>query len=124
MLIYLLFDKGFLVKDVVLIIINMKDKLVIKVLFSCKEIKIFVVDISKLEYIDDIWFYEFGVMKNERVQRDYVLVVEDEKVIKVLKKNFNVMRKGIYMLKRFYYFLKGDISFKRRIYELFDWKGD
>lgn len=60
-------DKGFLVKDVVLIIINIKDKLVFKVLFSCKEIKIFVVDISKLEYIDDIRFYEFGVMKNERV---------------------------------------------------------
>ena len=63
-------------------------------------------------------------MKNERDQRDYVSVAEDEKVIKVLKKNPNVMRKGIYMLKRSYYSLKGDTSFKRRIYELSDWKGD
>lgn len=34
------------------------------------------------------------------------------------------MRNGIYMLKRSYYSLKGDTSFKRRIYELSDWKGD
>lgn len=64
-----------------------------KVPFSCKETKIFVVDTSKLEHIDDIRSRELGAIKNERVQRDYVLVVEDKKVIKVLKKNPNVMRK-------------------------------
>lgn len=117
-------DRGFSVKDAVSIIINTKDKLASKVPFSCKETKIFVVDTSKLEHIDDIRSHELGAMKNERVQRDYVSVAEDEKVIKVLKKNPNVMRKGIYMLKRSYYSLKGDTSFKRRIYELSDWKGD
>lgn len=79
-------DKGFSVKDAVSIIINTKDKLASKVPFSCKETKIFVVDTSKLEHIDDIRSHELGAMKNERVQRDYVSVAEDEKVIKVLKK--------------------------------------
>lgn len=79
-------DKGFSVKDAVSIIINTKDKLASKVPFSCKETKIFVVDTSNLEHIDDIRSHELGAMKNERVQRDYVSVAEDEKVIKVLKK--------------------------------------
>nr|XP_034332010.1 uncharacterized protein LOC117691065 [Crassostrea gigas]XP_034332407.1 uncharacterized protein LOC105332054 [Crassostrea gigas] len=63
-------DKGFSVKDAVSIIINTKDKLASKVPFSCKETKIFVVDTSKLEHIDDIRSHELGAMKNERVQRD------------------------------------------------------
>ncbi|XP_062572678.1 uncharacterized protein LOC134234614 [Saccostrea cucullata] len=117
-------DKKFGVKEAVSVIVNTKDHLVTKLPFSCKETKIFVVDTSKLEHLEDIRSHELGAMKNERVQRDYVSIADNEKVIKVLRKNPSVMRHGIYMLKRSYYSLKSDASFKRRIYELFDWKGN
>lgn len=116
--------KGFTVKDAVSIIIAENENMSSSVPFSCKETCTFVIDTNQLKHVDDIRSHELGAMKNERVQRDYVSVTEDTQDIIPLKARPNVMRRGIYMLKRSYFTLKNDPSFKRRIYELIDWKGD
>ena len=121
--IYSLEEKGFSVKQAVSMIVKTTDHIVSKVPYSCKETAVFVIDTSKLKHVDDIRSQELGAMKNERVQKDYVSITDDMTIIKTLRKNPSVPRHGIYMLKRSYFSLKNDSSFKRRIYELFDWKG-
>jgi hypothetical protein len=112
------------VEKAVSIMINAKECISPRVPFGCKETSIFLIDTSKLKHVDNVRSHELGAFKNERVQRDHVSVSNDKEVIKKIKKSPSVSRKGIYLLKRSYYSLRSDPSFKRRIYELFDWQGN
>ena len=107
--IYSLEGKGFSVKQAVSLIVKTTDHFGSKMPYSCKETAVFVIDTSKLKHVDDIRSHELGAMKNERVQKD----TNDKTIIKTLRKNLSLPRHGIYMLKRSYFSLKNDSSFKR-----------